>query len=80
MAGDFTPEQKRYLEGLASGLQVARIARGNSPGRASRRRANTRVRTHRIWLRRTAFSRAGKSSPTRRRSNAKNIPSTRMAV
>jgi len=28
MAGDFTPEQKRYLEGLASGLQVARIARG----------------------------------------------------
>jgi len=27
MSGDFTPEQKRYLEGLASGLQVARLAR-----------------------------------------------------
>ena len=31
MAGDFTPEQKRYLEGLASGLQVARMARGTQP-------------------------------------------------
>ena len=27
MSGDFTQEQKRYLEGLASGLQVARLAR-----------------------------------------------------
>ena len=27
MSGDFTPEQKRYLEGLASGLQVARLGR-----------------------------------------------------
>ena len=35
MAGDFTPEQKRYLEGLASGLQVARIARGNLPAAPS---------------------------------------------
>lgn len=31
MAGDFTPEQKRYLEGLASGLQVARVARAFAP-------------------------------------------------
>jgi ferredoxin-nitrite reductase len=28
MSGDFTPEQKRYLEGFTSGLQVARSARG----------------------------------------------------
>jgi ferredoxin-nitrite reductase len=30
MSGDFTPEQKRYLEGFVSGLQIARAARGVS--------------------------------------------------
>jgi ferredoxin-nitrite reductase len=28
MSGDFTPEQKRYLEGFTSGLQIARSAHG----------------------------------------------------
>src|SRR5262245_8422506 len=28
MSADFSPEQKRYLEGFTSGLQVARVARG----------------------------------------------------
>jgi ferredoxin-nitrite reductase len=28
MSSDFTPEQKRYLEGFASGLQIARMGRG----------------------------------------------------
>ena len=28
MSGDFSPEQKRYLEGFVSGLQIARAARG----------------------------------------------------
>ncbi|MGE0602437.1 MAG: NirA family protein, partial [Xanthobacteraceae bacterium] len=28
MSADFNPEQKRYLEGFASGLQTARAARG----------------------------------------------------
>jgi ferredoxin-nitrite reductase len=28
MSRDFSPEQKRYLEGFTSGLQVARVARG----------------------------------------------------
>ncbi len=28
MSGDFLPEQKRYLEGFVSGLQIARAARG----------------------------------------------------
>jgi ferredoxin-nitrite reductase len=28
MSGDFEPEQKRYLEGLATGLQIAKAARG----------------------------------------------------
>ncbi|HEV7865523.1 MAG TPA: NirA family protein, partial [Acidimicrobiia bacterium] len=30
MATDFTPEQKRYLEGFASGISAARVARGGS--------------------------------------------------
>ena len=28
MSGDFSPEQKRYLEGFTSGLQIARAGRG----------------------------------------------------
>src|SRR5262249_47842961 len=28
MSGDFEPEQKRYLEGFAAGLQIAKTARG----------------------------------------------------
>jgi len=31
MSSDFTPEQKRYLEGFTSGLQTARAARGLAP-------------------------------------------------
>jgi len=31
MSGDFTPDQKRYLEGFVSGLQAARAARGLTP-------------------------------------------------
>jgi ferredoxin-nitrite reductase len=34
MSGDFTPEQKRYLEGFASGLQAGRAARGVPAGTA----------------------------------------------
>jgi ferredoxin-nitrite reductase len=32
MAGEFAPEQKRYLEGFVSGLQAARAARGLQTG------------------------------------------------
>src|SRR6478609_7023610 len=35
MSGDFTPEQKRYLEGFVSGLQIARAVRG-AGGNANR--------------------------------------------
>src|ERR1043166_9559635 len=35
MSGDFTPEQKRYLEGFTSGLQIARAARGASGAAAA---------------------------------------------
>jgi len=31
MSGDFTPEQKRYLEGFVSGLSAARSARASAP-------------------------------------------------
>src|SRR5262245_45727779 len=34
MSSDFTPDQKRYLEGFASGLNAARAARGKAPGGA----------------------------------------------
>ena len=29
MSGDFDPEQKRYLEGFVTGLQIAKATRGN---------------------------------------------------
>ena len=32
MSGDFTPDQKRYLEGFVSGLQAARAAKGAGRG------------------------------------------------
>jgi ferredoxin-nitrite reductase len=32
MSNDFTPDQKRYLEGFASGLSAARTARGRTSG------------------------------------------------
>ena len=35
MSGDFSPEQKRYLEGFTSGLQVGRAARGLPLGSAA---------------------------------------------
>jgi ferredoxin-nitrite reductase len=34
MSGDFSPEQKRYLEGFVSGLSVARAARGSAPAKS----------------------------------------------
>jgi ferredoxin-nitrite reductase len=33
MSGDFSPEQKRYLEGFTSGLQIARAGRGLGGGK-----------------------------------------------
>ena len=37
MSGDFSPEQKRYLEGFTSGLQIARAGRGLGGGKPRRR-------------------------------------------
>ena len=36
MSSDFTPDQKRYLEGFASGLTAARAARGQLPSAGGR--------------------------------------------
>jgi ferredoxin-nitrite reductase len=33
MSGDFSPDQKRYLEGYVSGLSAARAGRGSAPAR-----------------------------------------------
>ena len=35
MPGDFEPEQKRYLEGLMAGLQIARTVRPNGASGSS---------------------------------------------
>lgn len=35
MSGDFSPEQKRYLEGFVAGLRIANAARGQRGGAAS---------------------------------------------
>ena len=35
MSSDFTPDQKRYLEGFASGLNAARAARGKTSRRCA---------------------------------------------
>jgi ferredoxin-nitrite reductase len=32
MSGDFSPEQKRYLEGFVAGLQIAKAARESGSG------------------------------------------------
>src|SRR5712672_2470350 len=37
MSGDFSPEQKRYLEGFTSGLQIARAGRGLGGGKPAAR-------------------------------------------
>jgi ferredoxin-nitrite reductase len=34
MSGDFSPDQKRYLEGFVSGLSASRVARTNAPARS----------------------------------------------
>lgn len=34
MAGDFTAEQKRYLEGFATGLSASRVGKSSAPGKS----------------------------------------------
>ena len=76
MSGDFTPEQKRYLEGFASGLQIARAGRGRR--RQARAPPSPSGPTPSTSRRRTAPSRPAASSPSRRSSSASSIRSTPM--
>jgi ferredoxin-nitrite reductase len=41
MSGDFEPEQKRYLEGFVTGLQIAKATRGNGAAQAASATAST---------------------------------------
>src|SRR3569623_15430 len=34
MSSDFSPDQKRYLEGFVSGLSASRVSRANTPARS----------------------------------------------
>ncbi len=48
MSGDFNPEQKRYLEGFVTGLQIARSTRGQGAAPAAARPSRP-VPTPSIW-------------------------------
>ena len=77
MSGDFTPDQKRYLEGFVSGPKAARAARGAGPageGRAGRARRDPSQGAGPRPSRRAA------SSSIRRNSSASSIRSTPMTA
>ena len=82
MSGDFTLEQKRYLEGFASGLQVSRAGRaGVSPGAAPAANSSAAVvsgpdAAHLAAMAR--FEATGKKLSTRRNGSARSILSTPM--
>ena len=71
MSGDFSPEQKRYLEGFVSGLNAARATRGALPGGKGEP-----VGPDAIHLKAQDGSRPrAASSPSRRSSSASSIRS-----
>ena len=76
MSGDFSPEQKRYLEGFVSGLNAARATRGALPGGKTRTDRTRRDPSQGAGPRRRP---PAASSPSRRSSSASSIRSTPMA-
>ena len=79
MSGDFSPEQKRYLEGFTSGLQIARL--GPRIGKPAAGRADrARCRASRSAQDRTSLRGGKKLSTTRRSSSAMSIRSTPTAA
>ena len=72
MSADFNPEQKRYLEGFASGLQTARAARASAPP-AGAEPAGPDAAHHRAMVR---FEAEGKNLSRKRRASARNMLST----
>ena len=79
MSGDFSPEQKRYLEGFTSG-PADRARRARARRRQARRASADRARRRASSRRRTAPSRPAASSTTRRSSSASSIRSTPTAA
>ena len=77
MSGDFTPEQKRYLEGFTSGLQIARA--GRAAGGAAGAAEPSGPDAEHIARAGPHASRPAASSTTRRSSSASSIRSTPMA-
>jgi acyl-homoserine lactone acylase PvdQ len=81
-SGDFSSEQKRYLEGFVAGVQIAKAAKSV----AFRQQAARPPRLSRLDLtrqpskRRIAFSPPAKSFPIRKSSSASSIPSTATSV
>ena len=79
-AGDFDPEQKRYLEGFVAGLQIAKTRAsggvGLRRGAATRRSRSRSGPTPPRCARRTGSSKPAASCPTRRSSSASSIRST----
>ena len=72
---DFTDEQKRYLEGFTTGLQISRVGRGLGGGNAGKANAEPAGRMPRISRRRTRSQPPARSSPTRKNSSARSIRS-----
>jgi hypothetical protein len=75
-AGDFDPEQKRYLEGFVAGVQIAKAAK--SVAGAATAAPPGAAPTLPDCARKTARSPPAASSPIRRNSSASSIPSTPM--
>jgi hypothetical protein len=78
MSSDFTPEQKRYLEGFVAGIQArggtAFVSPGNAPQAAPEPKPMGPDAPHLIAHDETI--KAGKNSPIRRNGSAKSILST----
>ena len=76
---DFDPEQKRYLEGFASGVQAARVDRrpGAAPAAPAAARADRPRRDPPQGAGQT-IAPAAASSPIRRSGSAPSTPSTPM--
>ena len=82
-SADFSDEQKRYLEGFASGINVGRAAHqlsavrlpGREPGEAQSGAGGGPTRSAIKAQDRVTASQRRRSSPTRRNSSARSIPS-----
>lgn len=73
---DFTDEQKRYLEGFTTGLQISRVGRGLGGGSAGKANAEPAGPEAAHIKAQDKVIASGKNSRIRKNSNARNIRST----